>query len=369
MKSARLTIFRSLFTWHFYFAIALLLWLAESSFGQQLIENPETPLAKNAGRILKLQEVWRIGDDSGKFYFKYPSQLQIAADGSIFVADAGQFLKFSAEGKFQKNLYKKGEGPGEIQDSFTYYLQGGSIFIQDRNSHRLWRSDLNGHFLNQVDLPSKDYRGFLGVVQNGLIFLKTVWPQPAKQTGAGKLIEIPTSPILVSLDGKSERVLYTFYPRTFLMAQGGRDWDNSILVPEREGDRIYAYHGRDYLIEVLSIARSQIILRFTRRYNKVPYVEKAWEPEFRKKFDAPKIEFESDITGLFPNGPQLWIETSTADLKNGKLIDVFDVQGRFIDSFYLGLGRTLLGARRDDIYVTEKKTDETIVILKYRIET
>ena len=40
---------------------------------QQVIENPEKPLAKNAGRVLKLQEIWRITDNSSEFYFKSPS--------------------------------------------------------------------------------------------------------------------------------------------------------------------------------------------------------------------------------------------------------------------------------------------------------
>jgi|GEM_PF-5516105 hypothetical protein len=47
-------------------------------FSQQIIENPDKPLARNAGRILKLQEVWRITDEGGRFYFKAPSNLEVA---------------------------------------------------------------------------------------------------------------------------------------------------------------------------------------------------------------------------------------------------------------------------------------------------
>jgi len=79
----------------------------------QFIENPGTPPAKNAGRQIKITEVLRITDEDGNFYFKSPGSLQIAPDGSIFVVDDKQFLKFNKEGKFIANLQKTGEGPGE----------------------------------------------------------------------------------------------------------------------------------------------------------------------------------------------------------------------------------------------------------------
>jgi hypothetical protein len=71
----------------------------------RVIENPSTPLAKNAGRILQLKEIWRINDGSGDFYFKHPSGLEIAPNGCLFLKDEKQILRFGPDGKFQKNLY------------------------------------------------------------------------------------------------------------------------------------------------------------------------------------------------------------------------------------------------------------------------
>jgi hypothetical protein len=77
---------------------------------QAIIENPATPLAKNAGRVLKLREVWRITDEGGAFYFKSPHNLQIAKNGSIFIADREQLLPLldkikiiSKDGKSEKD--------------------------------------------------------------------------------------------------------------------------------------------------------------------------------------------------------------------------------------------------------------------------
>jgi len=68
-------------------------------FGQ-IMENPVKPTSKNAGRVLGLSEVWRITDEGDDFYFRSPHNLQIAADGSIFIAEREEFLRFTSEGKF-----------------------------------------------------------------------------------------------------------------------------------------------------------------------------------------------------------------------------------------------------------------------------
>ena len=99
---------------------------------QEIIRNSGKPLSPNAGRILEVEEIFRITDESGEFFFTRPSGLQVACDGSIFLTDADRLLKFSPDGTYLKNLFKKGQGPGEIQSSFYYFhLRGENIFIFD----------------------------------------------------------------------------------------------------------------------------------------------------------------------------------------------------------------------------------------------
>jgi len=332
---------------------------------QNIIENPARPLAKDGGRVLRLAEVWRITDESGEFYFKYPHDLKIAEDGSIFVADVDQFLKFSAEGEFLKNLFKKGQGPGEIAREFHYHAHGRDLFIQDMNSQRLWRADLDGKFREQIDLARKDYRGFVGTLPAGFLFLKTAWPPPDERTG--KLMEIPETVALVAREGSEQRDIATFRPKTFLAPNAGMNWDPGIIELSPDRKFLYAVHSRDYLIEVVDLSSGMILRRIKRTYTKAPHLENDWEPDFRKKYGSPKKEFEPDIDGLFPVGDRLWVTTSTDDKAKGRLIDVFDKEGRFVDSFYLGAGRTLMAVREDSIFCQEKNEDETITIVKYGI--
>jgi len=79
------------------------------------------------------------------------------------------------------------------------------------------------------------------------------------------------------------------------------------------------------------------------------------------------MEFESDIDDICPAGDRLWVITSTNDKAKGRLIDVFDKEGRFVDSFHLGAGKGLMAVREGFVFCMEKAEDETITIVKYRI--
>jgi hypothetical protein len=346
-------------------ALGILL-TAAAAFAQPVIENPAKPLAKNAGRVIALSEVWRITDESGEFYFKYPHNLKIAEDGSIFLADTEQFLKFSADGKFLGNLYKRGQGPGEIVSEFYYHLRGRDLFVQDMDSGRLWRADLEGRFQETINLADQDYRGFVAALPDGFLFLKTAWPPPNERTG--KLMEILYTVAFVDPNGSERRDVATFRPRTFLGPSTGMGWDPGITELSPDRTLLYAVHSRDYVVELIDLASGQPVRRIRRTYTKVAHVEAESELDFRKATGAPKKEFESDVDELFPIEGGLWVATSTDDKAKGRLVDVFDKDGRFSDSFYLGAGRTLMAVQDGAVFCQEKSDDETITVVKYRIE-
>jgi hypothetical protein len=331
----------------------------------QIVENPAKPTAKNAGRVLNLTEVWRITDKGGEFYFQSPRRLQIAFDGTIFVADEKEFLRFSADGKFLKNIYKGGQGPGEIGGTFFHSILGRELFIQDLNSWRLWRTDLNGVFQEQINLKKRDAGYLIGVVPEGFLFQRVIWPPRSEWTG--RLVDVPYVVDLHPKDGSEIREVARFNGRAFLSGGSATSWDSRVNVVSPDRQFLYAYFGRDYLIEVVDLAAGKIIKRFKRTYPKIPHEERRWEADFRKKNGSPKIEYETDIWGLYPVGGNLWVATSTVDKAKGRLIDVFDEDGRFIDNFYLGTGRSLMAIREDFILCEETNEDETITIVKYRI--
>ena len=88
--------------------------------GQEVIENPAKPTTKNAGRTLPLIEIVTVRDGSDEFFFEWPRGIQTAPDGSFFLVSQDQLLQFDASGRFLRNYYKKGQGPGEMQYSVSF---------------------------------------------------------------------------------------------------------------------------------------------------------------------------------------------------------------------------------------------------------
>jgi hypothetical protein len=148
-------------------ALALLSWHLSSA--AQVIENPAKPRAKNAGRAVVPKEILAISDEGrSDFYFKWPGNLRVAPDGSLFVRDENQFLQFDKDGRFRRNLiFAHGgeiwavtstrdkatgvlidvfDGDGTYQDSF--YLKLPEAALDSLVSPSL--STLDGDFLYVV---------------------------------------------------------------------------------------------------------------------------------------------------------------------------------------------------------------------------
>ena len=156
----------------FFFSLLILMSFV---LAQEIIENPEKPLSKNAGRVLKFQEVLRITDEGGEFYFNRPARIKVASDGCIYMTDEDQFLKFSPEGEFIKNMFRKGQGPGEIQSSFAYGFIDNKIYIFDYRNRKVINLDNGGSLLGELQLREKGNLRFVGITDDSIIFSRFKW--------------------------------------------------------------------------------------------------------------------------------------------------------------------------------------------------
>jgi DNA-binding beta-propeller fold protein YncE len=95
--------------------------------------------------------------------FTEPNDVAIAADGSIFVAEAhndqfmdqpapngvGRISKWSADGKFVKSFGKYGYGPGEFRGAHALAFDSkGRLFVADRGNRRIQIFDQEGKHLD-----------------------------------------------------------------------------------------------------------------------------------------------------------------------------------------------------------------------------
>jgi len=251
-----------------------------SLFGQTVIENPEKPLSKNAGRILKLKEELRITDEDDRFYFKMPRSLKTAHDGTMFVVDYRKLLKFTKEGQFQKNLCRKGQGPGEILSEFVGFDIGeDEIYVVDYMSSKLVIIDFEGNLKDELKSDNGFGGAFLGKTSRGFYFVKSHWPHERKTS---RFYDLRNVVCLVSEDGKNVEEVYEFFNKMFLIASseggGGMQWDLSHFAFGEK--HLYINPQREYFILLLDLESHNFIKTFRREYQRVKYNMKEWEKNF-----------------------------------------------------------------------------------------
>jgi sugar lactone lactonase YvrE len=88
--------------------------------------------------------------------FNQPSDVAVAADGAIFVADGhdqgsnARIVKFSKDGKFIKTWGKRGSAAGEFDTPHGLAFDSrGRLFVADRGNNRIQIFDQEGKFLEE----------------------------------------------------------------------------------------------------------------------------------------------------------------------------------------------------------------------------
>ena len=93
---------------------------------------------------------------NGTDTFNMPSDVAVAPNGDIFVADGhggmsnNRIVKFSKDGKYIKEWGMKGTGPGEFDIPHALAFDSkGRLFVGDRNNNRIQIFDQDGKFIDQ----------------------------------------------------------------------------------------------------------------------------------------------------------------------------------------------------------------------------
>lgn len=353
--------------------LSLLAFVIINTQAQELIENPERPLNSKAGRVLKVEEILRITDESGEFYFSYPNTIKVAYDDSIFINDSQQLLRFDKNGHFIRNYFVKGQGPGELTSVSNYILTEDAIIIYDGRARRITWFNYDGELIKdfKIDLEVRS-QDFLLFSNNTYYFFSRdhiitnekplVVDQPHRLfalTQNGKEIsELIEFPVKMYMLGSQVRAVWRPISRFF-----------SIVFKE---EYLIVSHTQDYLIKIFDIGTQSVIRRFNRGYKRVKT-----SPEIKerdgilrvdgKEYPVPEMEFLNDVQNLFIFDDKLWVQTSIKEDKKGQLIDVYNLEGEFVDSIYIRLNGSLVAAHKDCIFVREKDEDELFSVVKYRV--
>jgi len=310
----------------------------------------------------------RIKSEGDGYYYNDVNELQIDKSGNIYISDSwssrtrSHFLKFLPDGKFLKDLYRQGEGPGEIQSGFGFALTDSEIYVYDYTKRKIVVTDKDGKFITEF---KKSFNELIGIFRDWIVFLRKDIPYERKTS---RLYDVKNVIVFVSKDGQIEKDFYAFSNKEFYvsMAQGGGGMSWDPFISAIGNDKLFVCSSREYLIEVLDLESGKIISGFKREYSHVKHEKRKWEDTFISKYNAPRIKFDSDIEDLFYDRGFLWVKTSTKDDLKGYLYDLYDSDGRFLDSFYIKA--PLLRIDNNYLYTSEYDQDHLPYVVKYRIE-
>ncbi len=323
-----------------------------------------TPLSQNPGRVIKLKKVMTISDEQGGFFFRMPQDMKIGSDGSIYLKDYYQLLRFNSRGKLLNNYHKEGQGPGEFSFMYSYILSGDTIVVFSSMPNKIIWFDKKGPLVKETRMKEFAFGNLLLSKANKFYFYASGLPLVK---GKPKFVDVDYTIFEFSQDGFHHQKLISFPVIEYAMSEG--QMRNSYVISEFKA-RVYRdkylliTHTPNYLVKIFDIEKKQVVRSFSRRYQRQPWSDKRWEGDAK----APKVEYDNDIQDIFLLENKVWVITSTLQPGKGRLIDIFDYEGNYLDNYYLDLKGNILSVNADCVYVLESTKTDHLIIHKYRLK-
>ena len=345
---------------------------------QTIIENPEKPLSKNPGRILPLEEIMRIKESKDTVLFEgeyYQMGIDIAHDGSIFVKDKLKLYRFDANGKFVKNIVKIGQGPGEIQRELTdYKVIGDDVLLFSGPVSKLVKLDLSGNLKEELKLIQRRFSRFLASYNQKYFFVDYRQTDFSRKSG---MKEYERNLCIQDQEGYINVVPFSFPTKSLVSYLSGGVSIVPVTQPvvSRIAEHyIYLSHTQEYLINQIDLNSGKVSKVFRRTYPRVKCPRK-------RRGGSRLLVFENDVHGLLVYKKHPWVLTSTSDEEKGILVDMFNEEGIYQDSFYLQLVNAIEKAKYasfpqkylpmtisgDYLFAIEYDEDDYFCVVKYKI--
>ena len=345
---------------------------------QTRVDNPARALAKDAGRTVRLEEVLRIRDDGETAIFKMPRKLALGPDGSLYFhdfAEGDRIYRYSPEGKLVFKALKSGQGPGECQHASNFFLAGDGLRIQAWSPPKVMDYGLDGRYKREIRTEDTHGLHSLFLLGGRIYGLRDEISHSQAIFREGEIVT-PYSLYEISPDFVSWKKLWDFPVRHVIK---NRSWVRlDMLDAAAGGPYVYVVHADAYGIDQFDLRTGRVERIFSRAYERRRIVSGKKAAVAPEETGAPKpvYTFMFDILELHVVRDRLWAFTSTRD-ENGddRIVDIFDADGRFVDSIRLdfpndglrhGYSKGLL-TNEGYYFVPEQDEDGLVSIAKYRI--
>lgn len=338
--------------------------LTASLASQETVRNPDKPLSPAVGRTLKAERVLTVDESSGEFFFKAPGGIQSDSQGNFYVMDpmAGQLLKFSPEGKLLGNLLRVGQGPGELARLAAFFVWRDEIYLSD-GLGRLVHLDREGRAVDDTRLAISGPAQVLAITAEGY-FVATRKSDP-RQRG---IVDVVHEVSFVAKDGKSSETIAGFATQDSWQEKSHSPISSFLHAVDPDGRALYVSHTSEYEITKIDLAAKKVAARFTREYARVrfPRIQLS-ESQRRSGITPPEKDYWEDILHMRVCDHNLWVCTSTNDRAKGRLFDVFDPEGRYIDSFFLPAAGEVYPVDSGFVYVLAGNRSDLRSIGKFKV--
>lgn len=311
--------------------------LTAGVWAQVTVNNPDKPRNKKAGRVVQLEEVMRIRDDGKNFVLRNPQELSVQEDGSIIFFDYPYIYKFDSQGKFIFKIPKEGQGPGECQYPNSYIIEGERIRIYSWVPPKVLEYNLAGEFLKEVKTPYHGPFNFIDLVDGRIYGIRDEirFSEAIRHEG---IINTPYRLYEISGDFKNLRKIHDIMMEHYI--KNARWVKRAMFNVVLYKHFLFYVHSADYSIEKFDLRNEKVERIFGRRY--MPQSTKEEEQNYQDPYERypkgfrPPRQHEFYIQRLQIFRDALWVKTSTEKDEGSQwLIDVFDLDGNYIDCFYL----------------------------------
>jgi hypothetical protein len=370
-------------TWGLGLLLTALTVIPVAARAQTRVDNPRRALAKDAGRVVQLEEVLRIRDDGDRVIFKVPREFALGPDGSLCfydIAEGVRLYRFGPDGKLIFKSMKTGQGPGECLGADNFVIDGYRLRVQAWNPPKIMDFGFDGRYRSEIPTESTKGLHSLFLVDGRLYGLRDEVPYSDAITKTG-LVEAPYRLYELSSDLQTWKKLHDFPVRHSIRKdpEGRSSWIRLDMIDAAAGGPyIYIVHAAEYRIDQFDRRTGRVERVFGRAYDRRRLKaegDEDLEPGAKPEPDDSDVP-SFDVLEIHVVGDRLWAFTSTmSDRGNDRVVDIFDAEGRFVDCVVLAFpdralrhhyAKSLVTADGSFV-VAEQDRDGLVSIGKYRV--
>ena len=177
--------------------------LLTAGFGNKTLSANSVEKIQNKIK-LEFKEIADIGIQEAKTNEEEPYQLagvfciDCDAEGNIYLLDhtVDCLKKFTKDGKYQKTILTKGDGPSEILNSFSFAFNrySNTLFVLQQYGYVIKEYDLDGKSLKRYILPDQFYSLFEFIDRDRFVYISMELPSE-KDDSCLKIFNIRTNTV------------------------------------------------------------------------------------------------------------------------------------------------------------------------------